>query len=171
MPTRGRRIVLGVDPGTAILGYGAVEVEGDALEALEFGALTTPASVPLTTRLLSLFDGLTGIVERVSPTEVAVEQLFFARNAQSALAVGQARGVALLVAARAGLPVSEYTPLQVKQAVAGYGRATKRQVQNMVQVMLALPEMPQPDDAADALAVAICHARWNEEMGGGRCNL
>lgn len=166
-----RRIVLGIDPGTAILGYGAVAVEGDELEALAFGVITTSASIPLASRLLLLFDGLAQVVEQTHPTEAAVEQLFFARNVQSALAVGHARGIALLAAARRGLPVSEYTPLQVKQAVVGYGRATKEQVQNMVRVMLGLRENPQPDDAADALAIAICHARWNESMGGGRMSL
>lgn len=163
--------MLGVDPGTAILGYGVVAMQGEALEAVDYGVLTTSASLPLTSRLLLLFEGLTEIIERVSPTEVAVEQLFFSRNVQSAFAVGQARGVALLAAARQGLGVAEYTPQQVKQAVAGYGRATKSQVQSMVQVMLALKEIPQPDDAADALAIAICHARWNELMGGGRMGL
>ncbi len=141
------------------------------MAALDYGVLTTPASLPLTSRLLLLFRGLTEIIDRVHPTEAAVEQLFFARNVQSALAVGQARGVALLAAASRGLPVSEYTPLQVKQAVAGYGRATKQQVQNMVQLMLGLSSVPQPDDAADALAIAICHARWDEQMGGGRAVL
>ncbi len=146
-------------------------VEGDALEALDFGAITTPASLPLTSRLLLLFEGLARVIDRARPTEVAVEQLFFARNVQSALAVGHARGVALLAAALRNLSVAEYTPLQVKLAVAGYGRATKEQVQNMVQVMLRLDRVPQPDDAADALAIAICHARWNEQMGGGRTAL
>ncbi len=167
----GKRVVLGIDPGTAILGYGVVAADGEALEAVDFGVLTTPASLPLTSRLLLLFDGLIGVIERTGPAEVAVEQLFFAKNAQSALAVGQARGVALLAAARHGLPVSEYTPLQVKQAVAGYGRATKMQVQSMVRVMLSLSELPQPDDAADALAIAICHARWNVQMDEGRLTL
>lgn len=168
MAIEGKSIVLGIDPGTAILGYGVVATEGEALEAVDFGVLTTPASLPLTSRLLLLFEGLTQIMDRVQPTEVAVEQLFFSRNVQSAFSVGQARGVALLAAARRGLAVSEYTPQQVKQAVAGYGKATKIQVQSMVQVMLALQQMPQPDDAADALAIAICHARWSEAVAGGR---
>ena len=153
------------------MGYGAVAVEGDSMEALDYGVLTTPASLPLTSRLLMLFQGLIDLIDRLQPTDAAVEQLFFARNVQSALAVGQARGVALLAAASRGIPVSEYTPLQVKQAVAGYGRATKDQVQNMVQLMLGLGEVPQPDDAADALAIAICHARWDENTGGGRASL
>ncbi len=164
-------MVLGVDPGTAILGYGVVAVEGDDLRALTYGVLTTPASLSLSGRLLLLFDGLSRIVESNHPQEAAVEQLFFARNVQSALAVGQARGIALLAAARYGISVSEYTPQQVKQAVAGYGRATKEQVQSMVRIMLGLSEVPQPDDAADALAIAICHARWNESMGEGRTSL
>ncbi len=168
MAIEGRRVVLGIDPGTAILGYGAVVVHGDGLESVDYGALTTSASLPLTSRLLILFDGLCRVIDLVHPTEVAVEQLFFAKNVQSALAVGHARGVALLAAARGGLPVSEYTPLQVKQAVAGYGRATKEQVQTMVKVTLGLAHLPQPDDAADALAIAICHVRWNEQVAGGR---
>ncbi len=169
--TEGRRVVLGIDPGTAILGYGAVIVEGESLTALTFGVLNTSPSIALSGRLLMLFEGLRVILERTSPTEVAVEQLFFARNVQSALAVGQARGVALLAAAQRGLCVSEYTPQQVKQAVAGYGKATKEQVQSMVRMMLGLDRVPQPDDAADALAIAICHARWNESMGEGRISL
>jgi crossover junction endodeoxyribonuclease RuvC len=166
-----KRIVLGIDPGTAILGYGVILVEGEKMEAVDFGVLTTPASLPLTSRLLMLFDGLTRIIDDIAPSEVAVEQLFFAKNVQSAFAVGQARGVALLAAARKGLTVSEYTPLQVKQAVAGYGRATKSQVQSMVQVILGLHEIPQPDDAADALAIALCHAQWNEQIEGGRLSI
>ncbi len=148
-----------------------VATDGETLEAVEFGVLTTPASRPLTSRLLLLFEGLTEVMDRAHPTEVAVEQLFFSRNVQSAFAVGQARGVAVLAAARRGLPVSEYTPQQVKQAVAGYGKATKLQVQSMVQMMLSLSQLPEPDDAADALAIAICHSRWNEAMAGGRSGL
>ena len=168
MPTESRRAVLGIDPGTAILGYGVVLVEEDQLRPLDYGVITTPASLPVASRLLLLFDGLRRVIDRANPSEVAVEQLFFARNVQSALAVGQARGVALLAAAQSSLPICEYTPLQVKQAVAGYGRATKEQVQKMVQVMLRLDEIPRPDDAADALAIAMCHAQWVEEMGGRR---
>jgi crossover junction endodeoxyribonuclease RuvC len=166
LATKGSRVVLGVDPGTAILGYGVLAVEGDDLEVVEYGAITTPASLALPYRLLILFEGLSEVIQRSNPTEAAVEQLFFARNVQSALAVGHARGVALLAAARADVQVAEYTPQQVKQAVAGYGRATKLQVQNMVQVMLRLDRVPQPDDAADALAIAICRARWNEQLAG-----
>jgi crossover junction endodeoxyribonuclease RuvC len=166
LATRDRRIVLGVDPGTAILGYGVVAVDGDRLDAIDYGVLTTAPSDPLTVRLMALFDGLSAVIGRTHPSEAAVEQLFFARNVQSALAVGHARGVVLLAAARGSIPVSEYTPLQVKQAVAGYGRATKEQVQQMVRVILGLREIPQPDDAADALAIAICHAQWSEVMTG-----
>lgn len=169
--TEDRRVVLGIDPGTAILGYGVVSVQGDELEAVTYGVLTTPRSMPLSSRLLVLFDGLNEIVDRTNPTEVAVEQLFFARNVQSALAVGQARGAALLAAAKRGLSVSEYTPQQVKQAVVGYGRATKEQVQSMICIMLRLGQIPHPDDAADALAIAICHARWDQSMGEGRVSL
>ena len=162
------RVVLGIDPGTAILGYGVVRVKDERLEAIDYGVLTTPASLPLTARLLSLFDGLLRIIDVTKPQEVAVEQLFFAKNVQSALAVGQARGVALLAAAQRGLYVCEYTPLQVKQAITGYGRATKQQIQKMVQVILGIPEVPQPDDAADALAIAICHSQWNEQVEASR---
>ena len=164
-------MVLGIDPGTAILGYGVVAVDGERMRAVEFGAITTPASDPLSRRLVLLFDGIDRLIDRARPTEVAVEQLFFSKNVQSAFAVGQARGVALLCAARRGLPISEYTPQQVKQSVAGYGKATKLQVQSMVRVMLGLPELPRPDDAADALAIAICHARWNQAVAGGRIEL
>lgn len=169
--TDARQVVLGIDPGTAILGYGVVTVEGECLRAVTYGVLTTSPSISLSGRLLLIYEGLCVILEKTRPTEVSVEQLFFSRNVQSALAVGQARGVALLAAARYGLSVSEYTPQQVKQSVAGYGRATKDQVQNMVRVMLGLDEIPQPDDAADALAIAICHARWNASMGEGRVSL
>jgi crossover junction endodeoxyribonuclease RuvC len=169
--TGGRRVVLGVDPGTAILGYGVVAVDGEELEAVEYGVLTTPTSKNLSARLCVLFDGLNDVIDRTRPTEAAVEQLFFARNVQSAFAVGQARGIALLAAARRGFPVSEYTPQQVKQAVVGYGRASKEQVQSMIRIMLRLARDPHPDDAADALAIAICHARWDASMGQGRTSL
>lgn len=150
-------LTLGLDPGLALTGYGLVGWEGEALRAIEYGVISTPASEPPAQRLQLLYGGLRQVISRHRLTEVAVEQLFFSRNARTALAVGQARGVALLAVADAGLPVSEYTPLQVKRAIVGYGRGTKHQIQQMVRILLGLKEVPQPDDAADALAVAICH--------------
>jgi crossover junction endodeoxyribonuclease RuvC len=152
MPIR----VLGLDPGIAIMGYGVIEDNDGNLTAIEYGALTTPAKQATPQRLRSLYEGVVTIIARHKPVEVAVE-LFVARNLRTALMVGQARGVAILAAANKGLPVYEYTPLQVKQRVSGYGRGEKRQVQEMVRIQLGLDCLPEPDDAADALAVAICH--------------
>lgn len=151
-------LVLGIDPGTAITGYGIVRYDGDTLEPVTYGVITTSTGSPLALRLRHLHRELQELIEGYHPTEASVEELFFARNARSALAVGHARGVILFALADAGLPVHEYTPLQVKQAITGYGRATKEQMQKMVRVLLDLETIPRPDDAADALAVAICHA-------------
>jgi crossover junction endodeoxyribonuclease RuvC len=150
-------LVLGIDPGTAITGYGLVKGEDDSLTLVDYGAITTSSDRPLPERLQRIYRELTALIQDRQPTAVAVEELFFSKNVRTALSVGQARGVALLVSANAGLPIHEYTPLQVKQAIAGYGRATKDQVQQMVRMLLALDSVPQPDDAADAIAVAICH--------------
>lgn len=151
-------IVLGIDPGTAMTGYGLVERTGSRLRAVDYGCLETPAGMPLPERLLLIQDGLIDLVESHRPDLVAVERLFFNKNVQTAFAVGQARGVALLTAARYGLPVYEYGPHEVKLAVTGHGRAEKIQVQRMVQVVLGMATLPRPDDAADALAIAICLA-------------
>ena len=148
--------VLGIDPGTARMGYGVVRGDTE-YELLDFGCLTTTTDQPPEQRLLTLYRGLHALVEGHQPQVVAVERLFFSRNVKTALAVGQARGVALLAAASNAVPVAEYTPLEVKQAVTGFGRADKDQVQRMVQALLQLPAPPRPDDAADALAVALCH--------------
>ena len=150
-------LVLGIDPGTAIMGYGIIDGAGNSLALVTYGALTTPADAPVEQRLRMLYDGLMELIEKYRPEAMAVEELFFARNVRSALTVGQARGVALLAAAQKKLPVWEYTPLEVKQAVAGYGRGKKEQIQTMVMMLLGLTVRPDPDDAADALAVAICH--------------
>jgi crossover junction endodeoxyribonuclease RuvC len=150
-------LVLGIDPGTAITGYGFVKGEGDDLTLVAYGAITTSSDWPLPERLQRIYQELTALIEDQQPTAAAVEELFFSKNVRTALSVGQARGVALLAAANARLSIHEYTPLQVKQAIAGYGRATKDQVQQMVKMLLALDSVPQPDDAADAIAVAICH--------------
>lgn len=149
--------VLGVDPGTAITGYGLIESRDGELSVVNFGIITTPADQPLARRLQTIYRELSAILTRHHPTEAVVEKLFFSQNVRTAMSVGQARGVTLLALADAGLVVHEYTPLEVKQAVVGYGRATKRQIQEMVRMLLGLDTVPQPDDAADALAVAICH--------------
>jgi len=152
MPIR----VLGLDPGIAMMGYGVIEDNEGNLTAIEYGGLSTPAKQATSQRLRALYEGVIAIIERHNPKEVAVE-LFVARNLRTALMVGQARGVALLAAANKSLPVYDYTPLQVKQRVSGYGRGEKRQIQEMVRMQLGLDCIPEPDDAADALAVAICH--------------
>jgi crossover junction endodeoxyribonuclease RuvC len=149
--------VLGIDPGTAITGYGLVEeVRGD-LKLVAFGVIRTPADQPLPGRLQLIYHAVSDLAEEWEPEAAAVEELFFSRNVRTAMSVGQARGVALLALADAGLDVAEYTPLAIKQAVTGYGNADKMQVQEMVRLLLELAEVPRPDDAADALAVAICH--------------
>ena len=151
-------IVLGIDPGTALTGYGVVERTGSRIRAIDYGCVETPADRPLAERLLEIRSDISDLIGRHGPSLVAVERLFFNRNVQTAFAVGQARGAVLLTAAEHGLPVFEFTPNEVKIAVTGYGRAPKAQVQRMVQVVLGLPELPRPDDAADALAIAICLA-------------
>jgi len=150
-------LVLGIDPGTAITGYGLVSKEGDAVTLVDYGTITTPQQTPLPQRLQTIYRELGEIVSQHHPSVVAVEKLFFSKNVRTALSVGQARGVALLAVADAGVPLHEYTPLQVKQSVVGYGRATKEQIQQLVKMLLGLDFIPQPDDAADAIAVAICH--------------
>jgi crossover junction endodeoxyribonuclease RuvC len=149
--------VLGIDPGTALCGFGVVQEDAAGLHMVACGAIVTSPADPMPMRLLRIFESLNGLILAHGPAEVAVEELFFNRNVRTALAVGQARGVALLAAAAHGLTVAEYTPLQVKQALVGYGRAEKRQVQEMVRLQLGMDDLPRPDDAADALAVAICH--------------
>jgi crossover junction endodeoxyribonuclease RuvC len=151
-------IVLGIDPGTARLGYGLVDRQGSHLAIVDYGCLETVDDRSLEQRLLLIHEGLTHLIATHHPEAVGVERLFFNRNAQTAMAVGQARGVVLLVAAQHGLPVFEYGPHEVKMAVTGYGRAPKEQVQRMVQMLLSMAELPRPDDAADALAVAVCTA-------------
>jgi len=149
--------VLGIDPGATATGYGLVELEGDTLSALRFGAITTSSKLSFPERLLRIYQELRALLTAEQPDCAAVEAVFFARNVQSALRLGQARGVALLALAEAGLPVHEYSALEVKQSVTSYGQAGKEQVQEMVRLLLGLPEAPAPADAADALAVAICH--------------
>ena len=150
-------IILGIDPGMAILGYGVVEQIGNSLKVIDYGVVNTPSDMKTSQRLTVLFEAVGQLIERYRPEAAAVEELFFNKNAKTALSIGHARGVAILAAALKGIDVYEYTPLQVKQAVAGYGRASKQQVQQMVRMLLNLREIPRPDDAADALAVSICH--------------
>jgi crossover junction endodeoxyribonuclease RuvC len=151
-------VVLGIDPGTATTGYGLVtETASGSLQMVAYGVILTPADLPMPERLLILHQRMLEIILLHQPESGAVEKLFFQRNVTTAISVGQARGVALLALAEQGLSAGEYTPLEVKQAVCGYGGADKNQVQQMVRVLLNLDAIPQPDDAADALAVAICH--------------
>ena len=153
----GARTALGIDPGTAIVGYAVVRARGSDLSLVVFDVITTPAKMPLAQRLQQIYEELSAIIATYRPQEAAMEDLFFAKNARTAMTVGQARGVAMLALANGGLSVAEYTPRQVKQAVTGYGSAGKDQVGEMVRILLKLTAVPRPDDAADAAAVAICH--------------
>ena len=150
-------LVLGIDPGTAITGYGLVLEDEGGLALVDYGVITTPSGQPLPERLQTIYQGLARVIREHRPGAAAVEELFFSRNARTALSVGHARGVTLLALADAGLPIYEYKPLEIKQTVAGYGGAKKQQVQEMVRMLLELDHVPQPDDAADAVAVAVCH--------------
>ncbi len=149
--------VIGIDPGTAITGWGIVEGEGNDLSMIAGGVITTKPSTPFPQRLQIIYQELTTIVEKWQPEDSAIEELFFGKNAKTALSVGHGRGVAMLALVNAGLPVTEYKPLSVKQAITGHGGADKSQMQQMVKLLLQLDDIPKPDDAADALAVAICH--------------
>lgn len=148
--------ILGIDPGYAILGWGVVEMKGNSFKALKYGAVTTPAGMDMTDRLKIIYNDLMTIIAEEEPDIASVEELFFNTNTKTAIMVGQARGVALLACANSGLPVYEFTPLQIKQGLVGYGRAEKKQVQMMVKTILGLQSVPKPDDTADALAAAIC---------------
>lgn len=150
--------ILGIDPGTGILGFGVIEVSGQKMKLVDAGVIRTPAHTAHEERLEEIFDGLTEIIAANKPDEFAIERLFFSRNITTAMTVAEARGVALLVARRASLPISEYTPQQIKQTLTGHGRADKKQVQEMVRLQLGLKEVPKPDDCADALAAAITHS-------------
>ena len=151
--------ILGIDPGVATIGFGLVEASRACVKLLQYGVITTPAGMPLSTRLHQISQDLSQLLQTVRPDEAAVEELFFSKNITTGIAVAHGRGVILLEVERAGVPVYEYTPMQVKQAVAGYGGADKRQVMLMTQRLLKMKDVPRPDDAADALAIAICHGR------------
>ena len=150
--------ILGIDPGIAIVGFGFIDKKGSKLVPVQYGCIQTEAHTDPGQRLREVYDATRQLIEKYRPDTVAIEKLFFNRNVTTAFTVGQARGVMILAAVQAGLPVAEYTPLQVKQAIVGYGKAEKKQVQEMVKLFLKLSVVPKPDDVADALAVAICHA-------------
>lgn len=151
--------ILGIDPGVAIVGFGLIESERGSMKMLQYGAVTTPAGLPLATRLVQIEDDIRALIDQLRPDEIAIEELFFSKNITTGIAVAHARGVVLCTAERQGVPIFEYTPMQVKQAVVGYGLAEKKQVMDMTRRLLKLKGVPKPDDAADALAIAICHAR------------
>ncbi|MGI6177615.1 MAG: crossover junction endodeoxyribonuclease RuvC [Eubacterium sp.] len=150
--------ILGIDPGYAILGWGVLDYTGNRFDVIDYGSVTTDAGTDPAVRLRHIYSQLCAIIEQYGPEEASIEELFYQNNAKTVIMVGEARGVAILACANAGLEIGEYTPLQIKQALVGYGRAEKRQVQTMVKTILHLPEIPKPDDTADALAAAICHA-------------
>lgn len=151
--------ILGIDPGIAIVGFGLIESERGSVRMLQYGAVTTESGLPLATRLLQIENDMTALIAQLQPDEIAIEELFFSKNITTGIAVAHGRGVILCTAEKLGVPIFEYTPMQVKQAVVGYGLAEKKQVMDMTRRLLHLKTVPKPDDAADALAIAICHAR------------
>jgi crossover junction endodeoxyribonuclease RuvC len=156
--------VCGIDPGIAIVGFGIVDIYGNKLQAIDYGSIQTEAGKPIPKRLKEVYDGTKFLLQKYRPDVVAIEKLFFNRNVTTAFTVGQARGVIMLACEEEGIAITEYTPLQVKMAVVGYGQATKRQVQEMVKLLLHLPKIPKPDDVADALAIAICESHSGEAL-------
>lgn len=152
-------VILGIDPGVATIGFGVIRAERGKNTLLQYGVITTPAGIPLSRRLVQISEDMEQLIRQFQPDEMAVEELFFSKNITTGIAVAHGRGVILLAAEKLGVPVFEYTPMQVKQAVVGYGAAQKRQVMLMTQRLLGMKEVPKPDDAADALAIAICHGR------------
>lgn len=152
--------IIGIDPGTGILGFGVIDVTKGRARLVDAGVIRTPAHTPLEERLVEIFDGLTEIVAATKPSIMSIEKLFFSKNVTTAISVAQARGVAMLVGKQAGLAIEEYNPMQIKQSLTGYGLANKKQVQEMVRIQLGLKEVPKPDDCADALAAAITHSMF-----------
>lgn len=157
-------IILGIDPGIAIVGYGVLKYENNKFTVIDYGAITTKAGEKLSDRLRDIYEGVHILIERHHPDQFAIEELFFNTNVTTGIQVAHGRGVAILAATIQGLPVFEYTPLQVKQSVAGFGRADKKQVQHMVKTLLHLNAVPKPDDTADALAIAICHGHTSRML-------
>lgn len=151
--------ILGIDPGVAIVGFGLIESDRGRQQMLRYGAITTKAGLPLATRLLQIQQDMEQLLEVFQPDEISIEELFFSKNITTGIAVAHARGVILCAAEKKQIPIYEYTPMQIKQAVVGYGLAEKKQVMDMTHRLLKLREVPKPDDAADALAIALCHAR------------
>ena len=151
--------ILGIDPGIAIVGFGLIESDRGNMRMLQYGAVTTETGLPLATRLVQIEDDMRALIRQLQPDEIAIEELFFSKNITTGIAVAHGRGVVLCTAERLGIPIFEYTPMQVKQAVVGYGLADKKQVMDMTRRLLKLKAVPRPDDAADALAIALCHAR------------
>ena len=151
--------IIGIDPGYAIMGYGVIEKDGNKHSVLDYGVITTDKDMAMPDRLKVLYNGLMDVMAEYQPEEAAIEQLYFNTNQTTAIYVAQARGVAILSCCNNGIDIYEYTPLQIKTSITGYGRAEKKQMQNMVRMYLGLEEIPKPDDAADALAAALCHAR------------
>lgn len=166
-----KMIILGIDPGYAIVGYGVINYEANRFQVLDYGAITTPAGMPFVKRLDVIDRDLNMIFEKYHPQAMAIEKLFYNTNAKTVIDVAQARGVTVLAAYRNKAEIFEYTPLQVKQSVVGYGRAEKKQVQEMTRVILNLEKVPKPDDTADALAMAICHAHSSGSLMGKLKNL
>lgn len=155
------QIILGIDPGTRITGYGVIQREGSGYKLLDFGCIRPPVDLPIAERYLAIFDGVEHLIQRFGPQAISVETQFMYKNAQSAMKIGMARGAVLLAGARRKIPIFEYAPKKAKMAVVGNGGASKMQVQRMIQVLLKLSSLPEPEDAADALALALCHAHAN----------
>lgn len=151
-------IILGIDPGYAIVGFGVISYNGSRFKVLEYGAITTDKNTPFPERLNEIYDGMNYLLDKYQPSAISIEKLYFNTNTTTAISVAQARGVCVLAGVKHGVEIAEYTPLQVKMAVTGYGRAEKHQIMEMTKTLLSLKEIPKPDDAADALAIAICHA-------------
>ena len=152
-------VILGIDPGVATIGFGIIRAERGKNTLIQYGVITTPPGIPLSERLVQIYNDMEQLIDTFKPDEMAVEELFFSKNITTGIAVAHGRGVILLAAEKLGVPVFEYTPMQVKQSVVGYGKAEKKQVMLMTQRLLNMKEIPRPDDAADALALAICHSR------------
>lgn len=161
MPTGKKLTILGIDPGIADTGYGIITFENNKIIPIDYGSITTDKKINLAKRLEKLETDLKKIIKKYQPDIIGIEQLFFCNNAKTIISVGQARGVIMLTAAKNNLPIKEFTPLQVKQGVTGYGKADKKQIQQMIKIILGLKEIPKPDDAADALAIAICAINTN----------
>ncbi len=159
-------VILGIDPGYAIIGWGVLEYKANKFRVIDYGAVTTEAKTPFPLRLCDIYNGLCDIIKKYQPEVLSMEKLFYNNNAKTVIDVAQARGVITLAAQQNGLKIAEYTPLQVKQSVTGYGRAVKKQVQEMTRIILNLEKIPKPDDTADALAMAICHAHCSGSLLG-----